>query len=81
MRYQEIRPTQSLPRFVECFWILEAKGDVGAAQPERILPDGCVELILNLSAPFQEFKPQGEKNLQRWFRADKQCEMRFSILC
>ena len=51
MRYSEIKPTLPLRRFVECFWILEGCGSA-AAPPERILPDGCVELILNFGDRF-----------------------------
>lgn len=51
MRYREIKPTLPLRRFVECFWTLEGGGSA-AAPPERILPDGCVELILNFGDRF-----------------------------
>lgn len=52
MRYSEIKPHFPLNCFVECFWTLES--DVPSTQPERILPDGCVELILNFGAPFSQ---------------------------
>ncbi len=61
MHYREIKPTLPLRRFVECFWALEAEfgengssdnGRSAVAPPERILPDGCVELILNFGDPF-----------------------------
>jgi AraC-like DNA-binding protein len=53
MRYREIKPVPPLHRFVECFWTLE--GDAAFDKSaERILPDGCVELILNFGAPFIE---------------------------
>ena len=50
MKYSEIRPRHPLSRFVECFWTLE--GDKPSSAAERILPDGCVELILNFGAEF-----------------------------
>lgn len=37
---------------MECFWTLES--DAPPKNPERILPDGCVELILNFGAEFSE---------------------------
>jgi AraC-like DNA-binding protein len=37
---------------VECFWTLESDGQ--SVQPERILPDGCVELVLNFGARFSQ---------------------------
>ena len=52
MRYREIIPQPPLNRYVECFWTLE--GDSPSAQPERILPDGCIELILNFGAQFSQ---------------------------
>ena len=52
MRYRELKPTPSLQPFVECFWTLENDGSIGLSPPERILPDGCVELILNFADRF-----------------------------
>jgi AraC-like DNA-binding protein len=46
---------------VECFWALES--DVPSTQPERILPDGCVELILNFGAQFSQHD-DGQLRLQ-----------------
>jgi len=54
LRYREIRASASLRTFVESFWILEHDGD-GAA-PQRVVPDGHAELILNLGQPFEFFK-------------------------
>lgn len=62
MRYSEIRPTPPLRRFVECFWTLQGDGSVDTPT-ERILPDGCVELILNFGDRFlQHFG--GERKIQ-----------------
>ena len=52
MLYQEFKPQPPLNRFVECFWTLES--EVPSSHPERILPDGCVELILNFGARFSQ---------------------------
>lgn len=52
MNYCEIKPQYPLSSFVECFWTLES--DVPSPQPERILPDGCVELILNFGSQFSQ---------------------------
>lgn len=54
MRYSEISPTPPLSSFVECFWTLEGDGPTPGGSPERILPDGCVELILNFGARFSQ---------------------------
>jgi len=61
MEYYERRPQPPLNSFVECFWALES--DVPSTQPERILPDGCVELILNFGAQFSQHD-EGELKLQ-----------------
>lgn len=64
MRYREIPPQQPpLNRVVECFWTLEGDGVSEGAKPERILPDGCVELILNFGAEFSQHC-DGEHKLQ-----------------
>lgn len=52
MRYREIPPQRPLDKFVECFWTLEGDGPSQGETPERILPDGCVELILNFGERF-----------------------------
>ena len=61
MNYCELKPHYPLRRFVECFWTLES--DVPATNPERILPDGCVELILNFGAEFSQHC-EGQQKLQ-----------------
>jgi AraC-like DNA-binding protein len=61
MRYSERKPQPPLSSFVECFWTLESDGQ--SVQPERILPDGCVELILNFGARFSQHD-DGQLKLQ-----------------
>ncbi len=55
MRYREIQTKAPLNRFVECFWTLETDTVSEPVQAERILPDGCVELILNFGAEFSQY--------------------------
>jgi AraC-like DNA-binding protein len=50
MRYREFHPQSPLNTVVECLWTLES--ETPSPQPEKILPDGCVELILNFGARF-----------------------------
>jgi AraC-like DNA-binding protein len=54
VRYGEIRPCAQLQSFISTFWILEHDG--GDAAPQRVVPDGHSELILNWSHPFQFFQ-------------------------
>jgi len=51
LRYEQFSPAGELHRWVECYWRLT--GEAGLApQPQRILPDGYVEIILHLGDPF-----------------------------
>lgn len=67
MRYCEISPQPPLNRFVECFWTLEGDGPSPDGSPERILPDGCVELILNFGARFSQHSDGGRVLQPRHF--------------
>jgi len=51
MIYRELTPSPRLRPYVRCYWTLSAAASADPA-PQRILPDGCVEIILNLGAPF-----------------------------
>ena len=47
MSYREIAPTPALRRYVRCFWVARATVvDVAEARPQRVLPDGCMDIIL-----------------------------------
>jgi len=67
MRYREISPRPPLSSFVECFWTLEGDGPQPGAAPERILPDGCVELILNFGERFSQHNDNGRELQPRHF--------------
>ena len=64
MHYLEIQPCSELAPFIECFWTLEDAASAAPFQPERLLPDGCVELILNFGERFREHKDDGRQELQ-----------------
>lgn len=57
MEYQELRPPAALRTFVKCLWMLRGASDDPA--PQRILPDGSVELVLHLSGRFRRHEPDG----------------------
>ncbi len=63
MQYREFKPVGALSAYVECFWLLEGTAAPVIA-PERLLPDGCVELIVNLGERFREFDEAGRSALQ-----------------
>jgi len=54
VRYREIRPCTRLRPFINAFWLLEQDADDAA--PQRVVPDGHSELILNLGQPFESFQ-------------------------
>jgi AraC-like DNA-binding protein len=51
LRYLEIDPPAPLADLVRCIWRLHGTALNGAA-PEPIMPDGCVEVVLNLGDHF-----------------------------
>lgn len=64
MRYREVKPNPALQQFVECFWTLEDEPRETNVRPEPILPDGCVELILNCGDRFREIREDGRRENQ-----------------
>ena len=63
MDYRELAPAPRLQPYVRCYWTLRAPPVVGAA-PQRVLPDGCVEMVLNLGARFTRHASDGYKETQ-----------------
>ena len=63
MRYCELRPSPALDAYVRCYWTLEA---TGASEPtaQRVLPDGCVEIVINLGDRFVRHDPSGATERQ-----------------
>ena len=61
MEYAEHVPDPALRAFVRCIWTLRAPAGGGT---ERVLPDGCSELILNRADPFYGYGSGGERRVQ-----------------
>lgn len=57
MRYRQISPGIRTTHIVSHYWTLE--DDSSATSLQRIVPDGCPELILNFGDPFQSLSPDG----------------------
>lgn len=59
MIYKEFQPHITLTPYIETFWT--ACGFEGAKEYQRILPDGCVDIIISRNAPthcgWQPFRP------------------------
>ena len=62
MRYAELLPCAELAPYIRCFWLLE--GSAPSPLAERILPDGCVEFIINVGDPFEQLNERGHAERQ-----------------
>lgn len=63
MRYDEFRPAEPLARLVKCFWVLESAA-MASAEPDRILPDGCTEMVFHLGDPFVQYSSDDNSERQ-----------------
>ena len=60
MRYREHRLPPPLDALIECVWFLTSEpGDTDAVTEQRILPDGCIELICHFGGRFLEVSRVG----------------------
>lgn len=55
MRYQEFRPHPILSKYIECFRLLEGNDEKSILEPQRILPDGCIELLFHFKSRNRRF--------------------------
>lgn len=53
IRYHEHTPGPALRRFVRCVWTLESGPDHAPTAEDRVLPDGCAEIVLHHGAAFE----------------------------
>lgn len=63
-RYREIPPAPDLRELVECFWVSRSNGPLERAQPNRVVPDGCTDIIVDLGDP-----PVGAGHARRRMRS------------
>ncbi|MEN5147242.1 AraC family transcriptional regulator [Brevundimonas diminuta] len=61
-RYKEFAPPDALRPFVRLLWTYAAPRPSGGVQ--RIAPDGCPELVVDLAAPYEEQDVDGVFRLQ-----------------
>jgi AraC-like DNA-binding protein len=66
MRYREYAPHAVLHDCVKCLWILEKEYTPDDGD-ESVVPDACIELILNVGAPYRHVGSGGERELPRAF--------------
>ena len=48
MKYSQVNPDKSLTAYIDAYWT--ASGDSTNAVTEKILPDGCIDIIFNLGS-------------------------------
>jgi AraC-like DNA-binding protein len=64
MHYRQHALPSPLSRFIECVWFLRSEGSRPPSGPERIVPDGCPELIFQLGDPCRAARPGEAAALQ-----------------
>ena len=63
LSYREIAPSRQLACHIECYWFLTGTSGV-PLDCHRILPDGRMEIVVNLGAPIRRVQPDGTVELQ-----------------
>jgi AraC-like DNA-binding protein len=58
MDYQTYQPHPDLESLVKCYWTLEVPAE-RAGQRQRIVPDGCIEMIFILGDDIRRYAPEG----------------------
>lgn len=59
MQYAQFQPVAPLAQFVQCFWIMSDDNPAACAEPEHVVPDGCMEMIVHVGNPFFVRRPGG----------------------
>lgn len=63
MNYQEYISSAELQPFLKCFWSLEAEASA-VAEKQRIVPDGCMEMIFHYGNLYRQYLPDGSFIIQ-----------------
>src|SRR5262245_34290347 len=48
MKYSQVNPGKSLTSYIDAYWTVN--GDSANTVTEKILPDGCIDIIFNLGS-------------------------------
>jgi AraC-like DNA-binding protein len=59
LAYDEQPPRRDLQRAVRFIWTLRGPAEDGP--PQLIVPDGCMEIVLNAGEPVEQLRPDGPK--------------------
>jgi len=63
MDYNEYNVAIELQPFVKCFWSLDAEA-APAIEKQRIVPDGCMEMIFHYGGLYRQYMPDGSFIIQ-----------------
>ena len=63
MNYQTFEPHQDLNSFVKCYWTLESPKE-DTPERQRIVPDGCMEMIFHYGDQYKQYLQSGETIVQ-----------------
>jgi AraC-like DNA-binding protein len=59
MNYIAFNPSEELTAFVKCYWTLDAP-DERKSVKQRILPDGCMEMIFHYGDLYRQYTEKGD---------------------
>lgn len=62
MNYQTFEPKEDLHSFIKCFWTLEDDGQL--LEKQRIVPDGCMEMIFHYGDLYRQYLSTGKFIIQ-----------------
>ena len=63
MNYQTFQPQPDLDALIKCYWILEVPAEQDAPK-QRIIPDGCIEMIFVLGDDVKRYTSEDEFIIQ-----------------
>lgn len=63
MNYQSFNPSPDLAAFVKCYWTLESPATT-ELERQRIVPDGCMEMIFHYGALYRQYLKDGSSLIQ-----------------
>lgn len=62
MYYREYLPSTHLAPYVQCYWVLRSIANPFPT-PERLIPDGTIELIFNFGSPYKRYQVEAGQGL------------------
>ncbi len=63
MNYNTFSPTTELEAIVKCYWTLESAAEP-IPQKQRIVPDGCIEMIFHFGDLYKQYLEDGSSIIQ-----------------